>query len=407
MFGYILNIGLLLSSLILSPYLSVLFFLASFLRRRRIILFSLLILTSLSSDFFKLGVGLGFNRILFLFVCLDHILRNRPKYRFNGPLVYSIVIFVLLSIISIIWSATVDIDSYMVLFQNILVFYFISTLSTREHSDLLNYLRFGGRLLLVALPIFFWDLILDVSMTRLLGFEDELINPNRLATMMGLLGVFSISGRTDHLKGTLLNIFFIILCAILIFVTGSRSNLLAFGLCVILAYVMNGQLNRLITVFFLSFLFAFYYVDFDSWDYIVKRFSTESMSLDGASVRLKTWQTLFPLGINQYLLTGVGFGALNVYNLALDNGLSFSAHNLWIDSFLQLGVVGVILVGFMVIICIKYATEVFFLSRNNILLLFGSYLLTLGFAETVFSEKYFFIFLALVNNAKTVGYAKT
>jgi hypothetical protein len=335
------------------------------------------------------------------------MLRDNLKPKFNGPLVYTLLLYVLWSILSAIWSITLDVNSYVILFQNILVFFFISSLSRIEYSELLKYLRVGARLLLVALPIFFSDLILEVSITRLTGAEEELINPNRLATMIGLAGVFSISGEREDRKGMMSNAFFIVLAAILIFATGSRSNSLALISCVILAYSLNGQLSRLIIMFFLLLPFVLYNIDFDSLDYLLKRFSAENMSQDGASVRLETWKTLVPIGVKQHLLTGVGFGALNVYSLAAVNGLSFSAHNLWIDSFLQLGLAGVLIIGFMVILCINIAIQVFFSYGNSILLLLGTYLLILGLAETVFPEKYFFIFLALSNNVKTVGYVKT
>lgn len=225
------------------------------------------------------------------------------------------------------------------------------------------------------------------------------VNPNKLATFISQislisLGSFFLYGKSKNLIRWL-GLLAYFLGAILVLLTGSRSALIATviapGLIIFILAIYRDLRYARYYLFFLStvlFLVCFVFL-FKEYFGFFERFSNDFFSYKG-DARYIVSSHFVPYVFNSYPLLGLGFGGGAVYNLSYDYHFYGSAHNMIIDIFLQMGLLGLLVFLMFVFYLIKYVVNgVVNLSQIVVLALpfFGG--LVNGIGETVFLEPFF------------------
>jgi O-antigen ligase len=248
----------------------------------------------------------------------------------------------------------------------------------------------------------FWfkENIIELGIQRLSVSEDSSIN--RLATMISQLIAILFTGFLIPGKNKLIKIILfstILIGLILIIFTGTRSALIAIivSIVIITLYFFKIHTKKVIIYLPLIILVGYLFINqFQELDiHVVKRFTVEEVQDDGGSGRIGVWKALVPKTFEDGLFFGFGFGAENVYDLAKQYGFRFSAHNLLIDMFIQMGLTGLIL----------FFTYFFILAKKLLKSIDNPYILVPvmilltglinGIGETVFLEKFFWNGIAL------------
>jgi hypothetical protein len=364
-----------------------------------IFILPIFIISSLGNNFFGYG-GISTSRIIgfiLIIACIVYQARNKiPLRRLEFIL---LVTFFVYTFISSAFSITGSLQSFFLFTQSLIIVFLLSQLRNINLFNLSWSLIASSVAAIILLIFSLEEKIILLDLERLSIGEDDSIN--RFATMISqLIAIlfvgFVISGKNKLIKiilflTMLIGLFMIIL-------TGTRSALIAIILAIVIVclyFFINSKKSviNLLLIFTVCYLILNQLQELDL--HVLKRFSLEEVNDSGGSGRRGVWKALIPRTLDDGLFFGFGFGAENVYFLAKQYGFSFSAHNLLIDMFIQMGFSGLILfVTYFFILAKKLLKSI---DNPNIfvpimILLTG---LFNGLGETVFLEKFFWNGIAL------------
>jgi O-antigen ligase len=167
--------------------------------------------------------------------------------------------------------------------------------------------------------------------------------PNALAATMLFMWPFLFFPRPKQKKEWLFAVGGMILVASIIFLTGSRSGLIALGVQCLFLFSIYGFYGRILlpTLIAIMLLFASYITPF--------------LSHDEYENRAEIWVSALHAGSSSPIV-GVGFGnaeySLHASNVKLHNHLPGyyvdSSHNIFLDWFVQTGIIGLGVLLFLV-----------------------------------------------------------
>jgi O-antigen ligase len=215
----------------------------------------------------------------------------------------------------------------------------------------------------IALQFLFTLIFIGVGADRPVGSLGE---PNALAAVMLFVWPFLFFPKPQKRTEWIIAIVGMLFVISIIFLSGSRSGMIALGVQGMFLFSIYGFYGRLVlpTIIALILLFASY----------VTPFLTKNEAL--YENRAEIWVSALHAG-NTSPIYGVGFGnaeyALQKSNLALDNFVQGyyvdSSHNIFLDWFVQAGIIGL---GVLVFLLSK-AFVAFVRQRKirNIVLLLG------------------------------------
>ena len=182
--------------------------------------------------------------------------------------------------------------------------------------------------------------------------------------------------------------------------SGSRSATFGIAASIILItfYLFKKQAKKFILPVSVMLVFGYFFVtEIQQMEIpLLERFTVDNIKdTGGGKVRIDTWNKLIPITLEKRMLFGYGFGAVNIYELARENGFHHSAHNFLIDIFLQTGIFGITL----------FFSYFYFVAKrmknylhNPLIYIPVMILLTAlfnGIGETIFTEKLFWNGIAL------------
>lgn len=380
--------------------LSVLFVGIALLFFNPVFILPVFIISSLGNTFFAYD-GISISRIIgFLLIaaCLIAQIRNRIPIKKIGFIF--LVIFFIYTLISSAFSITGSFVSFIVFMQSLVVVFLLSQLRNINLHNLSWILIISSVVTIIIFSFWFKENIIELGIQRLSVSEDTSIN--RLATMISqliaiLFTGFFIPGKNKLMKIILFST--ILIGLTLIIFTGTRSALIAIivSIVIITLYFFKIHTKKVIIYLPLIILVGYLFINqFQEFDiHVLKRFTVEEVQDDGGSGRIGVWKALVPKTFEDGLFFGFGFGAENVYDLAKQYGFRFSAHNLLIDMFIQMGLTGLIL----------FFTYFFILAKKLLKSIDNPYILVPvmilltglinGIGETVFLEKFFWNGIAL------------
>lgn len=178
---------------------------------------------------------------------------------------------------------------------------------------------------------------------------DAEVNPNQLA--MGLAVVIVILYCyfvTEGFKHKGRNLLLIGITCIGIFLTGSRSGLLAGLLSIILMFIFlyKGDKKKIRQVIIIAFfgaalLILVYSILQAKFPELMSRFTIESVISSGGTNRIAIWTAYFKNYFPTYWFFGVGFDPSNMYYAVESvNGVGHGAHNAIVEILSKSGVFG-------------------------------------------------------------------
>lgn len=356
-------------------------------------------ISSLSSDYYIFADGLGTARLIGMVIIIGVFSNRRAFFLGHSRLTsYLFLVFplIILSAVSSVTGSLRPILSYLQLFTIIAAF---ECIKVKDIVVLSRGLLWSASLSLIIIII---SSLLDILEGGFLRFKiADNVNENRLAIMLTQLGCvliasivqFSLKWRE---KGAIIAV--LSLTFLLIFVTGSRSSLIAFVGVTIYAALASFNLRSLVfftAILGIGFVVLPVVIDVLSLDdRLLARYTLESFRESGGSqVRFEVWRTLLPDVISSNPLFGLGIGAENVLARGAHFNLDKPAHNLLIDLFLQVGLLGSLLfvtfLGRLFLVIMRFS----YLSRIPQYMLLG--LVLNGIGETIWPERFFWSVIAL------------
>ncbi len=207
---------------------------------------------------------------------------------------------------------------------------------------------------LLLFQFIFSVMFIGVGVDRPIGTMGE---PNALATTTIFLWPFLFFPTPKKRTGWIIALGGFMLSLLIILVSGSRSGVIALGIQIIFLFFTKLSGKKLIfpTIMALIILFV---------SYAVPVF----FSNDKYENRSEIWQSAFVAGSKSPIM-GVGFGnaetVIHSATVKLNNHLQGyyidSAHNIFLDWFVSGGIIGLLILLFLIFYTFRY-----FISRHNI-----------------------------------------
>lgn len=360
------------------------------------------IISSLSSDYFIAGEGLGISRFLGVIVIVSgliYMLRNRRLLnRNNSRYLFIISIFCLFSSV---FSLTGSLHSFFLFVQYFAIVLVLSQFRNVNLEIITRLFIISAIMTIFVLAFTLKDNLLTVQAQRLT--TSEAVNENRFAMILAQLAsiiytAFLISRKKRFQMLVLISI--LLLTFFMLVLSGSRSATFGIAASIILItfYLFKKQTKKFILPVSVMLVFGYFFVtEIQQMEIpLLERFTVDNIKdTGGGKERIDTWNKLIPITLEKRMLFGYGFGAVNIYELAHENGLHHSAHNFLIDIFLQTGIFGITL----------FFSYFYFVAKrmknylhNPLIYIPVMILLTAlfnGIGETIFTEKLFWNGIAL------------
>jgi len=277
-----------------------------------------------------------------VFAILD--LRNL-RIRFSATLVFQ-MLFLLLAVISLFYSINVGktLSSVKTLVLNLALVFVLGMMEQYNQRELQFMQRalLAGGWITILLMLLFSDFSSGGRWTLLLGSETQdqnYINGYFLYTFSWHCSRLLLEKKKIHIIPT------IFILAVVLF-TGSRGSLLAFilvlfvQLCINFARTKHTFRNIVLTVFLIAVLFvSFDLILAQMPESVAERFSWDYIAEKGTTGRSRVWAYLlqhFSEDSIPRMLFGHGYGTtmfVNPYGKV--------AHNLYIETLIAIGIVGV------------------------------------------------------------------
>lgn len=317
-------------------------------------IFSLYILT-LPLDFILVIPAIGsLSKVLSILCCLSFLVTGLKNQRFLVPPLRSIFILILgtFSIFSLGWSINQEETfSQLLTLLPLIVFYLITSMFQFNKNDLyfINKSAIFSILIIFLYGIvqYFLGVRFEETGRFTITFFDKQADPNYLMVSMLLplsIAIGQLSSKDEKSK---LKLIFILLCAfVIILLSGSRGALLAISGVLLYWFFKDGiKIKKIFYIVLpvLSLLVIYYLLP----SYLAERYSISTIVQEGGTGRLDIWK----VGINAFKespIIGYGLGSFNtVYDVYVSKtymdafwGYSKAAHNTFIRSSVELGIIG-------------------------------------------------------------------
>ena len=233
----------------------------------------------------------------------------------------------------------------------------------------------------------------------------ENINANQFAIGLAILAVIIVGCfLIDNMKKKLMYGILLIVVMVSLFLTGSRSGLIA-AVCscaiILLLYLKEKANYKGKGIFFiiaavLTFISLYYYLQI-KYPALMNRFTVESVFASGGTHRLEIWGAFLTNDFPNHWLLGIGFDPGNMVNCTRNYlNMSYGAHNIIIDILARSGVVGLILylkcfIGSLVEFCKYYKyDDLQILSIGMIICTFAN-----GIGENVVAGRFIWLSLGI------------
>ena len=383
--------------------------------KKPLVIFPVYFVASLSTEWFGLGTGASSGRFLSIIMILSLLVEMKEKgnySKFNNK-TFLLLLFLVYCFISSLLSVTGSFDAFFLILQGILILLLFS-IRINDDVDVLKFLLFYTAIIvLVGVLVVILTIGLAEFTIARMGQMDEIeTNSNRIAMMMAqICSIFMACFSYEGFKGVISLLLYIV-SLFVVFLTGSRTGLLA---CIIPFLILYFMIHRVKIIYFVLstivlvavFYFVFYLIDEQNYT-VMDRMSIDEIIYSGGSDRLPAiklmWQQIFP----QYPMFGVGLGGANFNAVALRYGMDHPCHNIFFDSLCQLGIVGFVIFFFIPFDIFNTTYRSIKRYKNELCIIGLSTLLTAtlnGIGETVYLEKLFWntMVLCVIGN----GFAKS
>ena len=179
---------------------------------------------------------------------------------------------------------------------------------------------------------------------------DETVNSNALAMGLAVVMTLLVSNLLLFKKHLFLNVAFIAANLVALFLTGSRTALIAAIAAAFFLYIVNAQDKRgkrkafFLLVLSVALLIVIYNALQKAFPILMERFSAENVEQSGGSGRIDVWSSYFVHLFPKHWLIGMGFDTSNLYYaIGALSAEAHGAHNVLVDILSRTGIVGLIL----------------------------------------------------------------
>jgi len=324
---------------------------------------------------------------------------TRHSQRFNKKNLVHLLLMSLYLLISSAFSLTGSFYAYFVFLQYTLIVIIFGQIRDVNLPILTKLLVISSVLTIIFLVFTLRENIILMHAERLTSGEN--VHANRFAMMLAQLSAVTFAASLIYRKN-INKIFFVMTILVAYFMmilSFSRSAIIGLTATIltVILYLLQKDTKKYIFAFVsivflvISSIYAIQQIEIP----FIERISVENIIETGGTGRTEIWSVLIPIGIENNLFFGYGWGPENTYRLAYQNGLYHPAHNFVFDMFLQIGIVGLAL----------FFTYFVYVARNlkryiyePLILVPTLILLTAifnGIGETIFGEKLFWNGIAL------------
>jgi hypothetical protein len=393
----LLNLTVLSGSIVIS----VLFFLSILANIKRIeILLSLYIIASINSDYFENSLFNGGSvrviQVCFLFSYALGYVRIR-----KSSMKEDIFLLLCTTILLCLWTVFSKFDSdftALISILNILFFsfFFSNTILSRAATiKMIDFILMGALITVLFASVNLMSNFDNFGYIRVTLREG--LNENKSGMILGYIGTlisFSFFYHKSFIH-RLTAIVFLTMTVLAIVLVGSRSPLIGLTLALLWALIYRNKLGILIIVVCLtSALFFVFKFDTLIYDFqILDRFTYQNVADSNGSSRFELWNKFIPYIVRNNFLFGIGFGPAEMYSLAKLNQWSNVPHNMFVDIFVQLGLVGSLLFSLLLLLKFVRGKQKSSSPKNLITLLpimLFIFSIVTGFGESVFNERFFY-----------------
>lgn len=367
------------------------------------------IISSLSTNYFVAGDGLGISRLIgFILIFGGVLYQIKNRYPFNKKHVIIVILILVYTFLSSVLSLTGSMIAFIILTQNLIVIILLSQLRNVNLDTLSKLLTITSVLTILFFAFTLKANIIVIQAERLTTGED--VNENRFAMIIAQLTAiifasFLIFNKIKKISQILLLIV-VLLAYFMLILSGSRSGTIGISgaiLFIVFYFLFKQPKKFLIPIILVLCASYFLIVEIGRMDIpFISRFSIEDVRKSGGTNRLEVWEKLIPVTFENSPIFGYGLGGENSYALANQNGLNHAAHNFVIDMFIQTGLFGISLFFYYFFFVAKKLKKSL---QNPYMYIPIMILLTAlfnGIGETVYLEKLFWNGIALsfiyVNN---------
>ena len=254
----------------------------------------------------------------------------------------------------------------------------------------------------------YWFLLrngLDAFEAGKISTEDG-VNSNSIGKGLCVIGIIILAHFIiSRLRGKFIHVALILVTLFLIFLTGSRTSLVAILISGIITVLFYMKLNArrimkaiLLIILIIGGCYFVYQNLLEALPVLMSRFTLEDTLSDGGTGRIDVWKAYITEYLPDYWLFGTGFDPLNLFRaVERVNGIGHGAHNHIIDILASTGIVGLVLYSWMHIKGLSIGAKY---SRKDITMILPWSMLIatlfLGIGENVLRGKLLWFSLALI-----------
>ena len=374
-------------------------------------LLPVVLISSLLGDYFIAYKGIGMSRltiIVYILLSFFHFLKNRQKISVLSVLF--LVLASLFSLISAITSVTGILTPAISFVLNLVMLFCMANQRVENRDSFIRNFKFS--LWIFSFFLFVRIMLLSnnfMNSTRLMFYG---VNPNGLAMCFSQVIVFLLmfayfEKNKFHMA---VSIFFIIIDAYFLSLTGSRSAVVATMVAVILLLLIGFrgksffQYCLMITAIVVTIALGYYLLGKYA-PHLLERFTVEDIVSTGGTNRLDIWEAAWKYVIPDNWLFGVGLGGGNpIHAMQFYVEQALGVHNLYITVLTQIGVFGSIFFYSFWIKCLSKGIKN---SRQDSFVKIPLFLILTAFlngvGEDVYLERFLWfsaglVFLTVFNN---------
>lgn len=301
-------------------------------------------------DYLVAFSGQSFSRFCVIFFCIGVILKMliyQQRTKHVGEMAMAVIMLllgILLSVVSVFGYTSFPISYVFNLILFICMMNFIPKNNDIVIKQLYKYTLFGIIFIAVLVAQNGTNVLLG---TRLTIASD--VNANQLAMGMTQMTAVVIAHLITN-KKKIIDYFLIFILIAGLFLTGSRTGLIAALLCIITVYIViiwrtsssKKKVKSITTIVSLGAIICFlYFFLVEKVPDLMYRFTYENIVATGGTNRIDVWTALLTRALPGHYLFGIGFDPLNAYYAVQSiNGIGHGSHNLIVEVLTKTGILG-------------------------------------------------------------------